>query len=246
MFRSLFLLTFVYKSHNSFQAVLVPSLVIDSFSSLSIPDPCPLFFIQVFSIPFSSVFFVFLCVCVCGSMVPPLPDSHMLFCLSAMTTVSLEGLGNNVLRAPLCSGELFSQLDRRLHSYVNQNCTLWNIVCLKRDNEASTQWWVLTKNDKRGRIRKCQAAGEHVCHCTLTFCTVTQYRDTYAVNPRSKIASVQSRQNCTCKKIMSYMCKKTFLPTLIIYSRWYITVHNSTFWLINFSYHTPYFAAWGG
>lgn len=70
-----------------------------------------------------------LCAARCPS--PSTPASHMLlFCLSAVT-VSLAGLGNNVLCAPLSLGELFSQHDVRLHSYVNWNYKLQNTVCLK-------------------------------------------------------------------------------------------------------------------
>lgn len=86
--------------------------------------------------------FLSLCVgaCVCVAWWSHPFQTHMLLlCLSAMTTVSLEGLGNNVPRALLCGSELFSQLDRRLHSYVNHNCTLQSTVCLKRDSKASTQ-----------------------------------------------------------------------------------------------------------
>lgn len=142
-----------------------------------------------FFIPYKSVL-PSVCVCVGGGGARwshPFQTHMLLFRLSAMTTVSLEGLGNNVARAPLCSGELFSQLDRRLHSYVNHNCTLQNTVCLKRDCKASTQWWVLTKNDKRGRIRNCQTVGELMCHYRPIFSIVAKlnkYCET--VNPKWK------------------------------------------------------------
>lgn len=87
------------------------------------------FFIVLFFFPitpFISIFYPSSSAC---SLMPPFnPASHMLlFCLSALT-VSLAGLGNSVLCAPLSCGELFNQHDMGLYSYVNWNYTLQNTV----------------------------------------------------------------------------------------------------------------------
>lgn len=114
--------------------------------SISHPFSAHFSFICFSSATHSSPYTHHLPLCVAWWPSPSKPPSHMLFFSLCAVTVSLAGLGNSVWCALLSHGELFSQQDMRVHSYVNWNYKLQNTVCSKEKVRA--QQCTLIRNEK--------------------------------------------------------------------------------------------------